>query len=247
MPSAEYAADTATTTSTATEAAHAAIRTANRAANISRIDPAPEPSNVHGDQRFALKRKHNVFQIVTAKCRKRIESLMRRGALSLIGGKTSQKHGSELVIDKREHIAHFVDTRGLRHIRACATKSLVHLRLAENHGGDIGRRSMCEHGAGGSDLGFYAIRRKRAFRCFGIFPRTFFASRIGRIARARPQTARLPPSRSNGARPQASRYITLAVAYTSILGDLRSASIPAISSVSISGGAKSAVALRVRD
>ena len=107
---------------------------------------------------------------------------MRRGALSLIGGKTSQKHGSELVIDKREHIAHFVDTRGLRGIRACATKSLVHLRLAENYGGDIGRRSMCEHGAGGSDLGFYAIRRKRAFRCFGIFPRTFFASRIGRIA-----------------------------------------------------------------
>ena len=48
MPSAEYAADTATTTSTATEAAHAAIRTVNRAASISRIDPAPEPSNVHG-------------------------------------------------------------------------------------------------------------------------------------------------------------------------------------------------------
>ena len=48
MPLAEYAADAATTTSTAAEAAHAPMRTANRAANISRIDPAPEPSNVHG-------------------------------------------------------------------------------------------------------------------------------------------------------------------------------------------------------
>ena len=160
MPSAEYAADAATTTSTA------CARTIERAWN----------------QRFALKRKHNVFQIVAAKCRKRVEGFMRRGALSLISGKTSQKHGSELVIDKREHIAHFVDTRSLRRIRACATKSLVHLWLAENHGGDIGRRRMREHGAGGSDLGFYAIRRKRAFRCFGIFSRTFFASRIGRIA-----------------------------------------------------------------
>ena len=108
---------------------------------------------------------------------------MRRGARPLIGGKARQKHRGELVVDERKRIAHLVDARGLRRVGARATKGLVHFRLAEKHGGDIGRRSMREHGAGGSGLGFYAIRRERAVRRFGIFSRTFSASRIGCIAR----------------------------------------------------------------
>ena len=94
---------------------------------------------------------------------------MRRGARPLIGGKARQKHGGELVVDERKRIAHLVDARGLRRIGARTTKGLVHFRLAEKHSGDIGRRSMRKHGAGGSGLGFYAIRRERAVRCFGIF------------------------------------------------------------------------------
>ena len=121
---------------------------------------------------------------MAAKRRKRVESLVRRGTLPLIGGKARQKHRGELVVDERKHIAHFVGTRSLRCIRARAAKSLVHFRLAENHSGDIGRRSMREHGMGRSGFGFYAIRRERTVRCFGIFSRAFFASRTGRIARA---------------------------------------------------------------
>ena len=168
---------------------------------------------------------------------------MRRGALSLSAERQAKSTEASWSSTNASTSRTSSTLRGLRHIRACATKGLVHLRRKEprrryrppQHVRTRGRRSGL----------FYAIRRKRAFRCFGIFPEPF-SPRIGRIVQ--------PGHRLRGFRLQVKRRharrragISRSPSHTSILSDLRSASIPAISSVSISGGAKSAVALRVRE
>ena len=102
-----------------------------------------------------------------------LESLVRRGTRPLVGAKARQKHGGELVVDERKRIAHLVDVRGLRRVGARATKSLVHFRLAEKHRGDIGRRSMREHGRVGAVSVFTRYGENARFAASAFFPEPF--------------------------------------------------------------------------